>query len=169
MFWPVFGTWYGLAMGGAIGVVKGLAGFATEDRLKALGAAAASSGGVGLFHLAGVTPEAPDVATACGGPEALARAERITVTGAMLREACNRLSTAAGDAVDAVAIGSPHLSLDEVASLEVRLARARVNLGSREIQIQIRIQFFFLHGRPEGTPCLRSRKPGEQGNSNSSS
>ena len=126
VFWPVFGTWYGLTMGGAIGVVEGLAGFATEDRLKALGAAAASSGGVGLFHLAGVTPEAPDVATACGGPEALARAERITVTGPMLREACNRLSTAAGDAVDAVAIGSPHLSLDEVANLEALLAGRRV-------------------------------------------
>ena len=38
-----------------------------EDALKAFGAAAASSGAVGLFHIAGVTPEAPDLATALGG------------------------------------------------------------------------------------------------------
>ena len=38
-----------------------------EDALKAFGAAAASSGAVGLFHIAGVTPEAPDAETALGG------------------------------------------------------------------------------------------------------
>ncbi|PSC04356.1 hypothetical protein SLNSH_14085 [Alsobacter soli] len=121
-FWPVFGTWYGLALGSAIGVVAGLQGFATEDRLKALGAAAASSGGVGLFHVAGVTPEAPDLATACGGPDGLAAAHVIHVDGPALRAAAARLSTAEGDAVDAVAIGSPHLSLDEVVELDRLLA-----------------------------------------------
>jgi len=60
------GAWYGAAIGSAIGVIAGLPPNVGEDQLKALGAAAASSGAVGLFHVAGVTPEAPDVATACG-------------------------------------------------------------------------------------------------------
>ena len=42
----------------------------SEDDLKALGAAAASSGAVALFHVVGRTPEAPDLETACGGLDA---------------------------------------------------------------------------------------------------
>jgi predicted aconitase len=42
-------------------VVTGVARPPGEDALKAFGAAAASSGAVGLFHIAGVTPEAPDI------------------------------------------------------------------------------------------------------------
>jgi hypothetical protein len=114
VFWPVLGTWYGLALGSEIGVIDGLQGFATEDRLKALGAASASSGGVGLFHVAGVTPEAPDAATALGHEPPR---ETIRLDAAALRGALDRLSTASGDMVDAVGIGSPHLSLDEVREL----------------------------------------------------
>ncbi len=125
-FWPVIGTWYGLQAGTAVGVVDGLQGFATEDRLKAFGAASASSGGVGLFHIAGVTPEAPDVATAAGG--SADGLETIRLTGPMLRQAYDRLSTADGDSVDAVAIGSPHLSLDEVLALKGLLAGRSVRI-----------------------------------------
>ena len=125
-FWPVIGTWYGLRAGTAVGVIEGLQGFATEDRLKAFGAASASAGGVGLFHIAGVTPEAPDVATAAGGSSA--GLETIRLTGPMLREAYDRLSTADGGSVDAVAIGSPHLSLDEVHELQRLLAGRAVRI-----------------------------------------
>ncbi|WP_460451824.1 aconitase X [Alsobacter sp. SYSU BS001988] len=129
VFWPVFGTWYGLTLGSAIGVVAGLDGFSSEDRLKALGAAAASSGGVGLFHIAGVTPEAPTVEAACGGAEPALAAERIRVTPDMMLAAQARLSTAGpGDAVDAVAIGSPHLSLDEVEALGLFLGGRRMSV-----------------------------------------
>lgn len=122
-FWPVLGAWYGLALGTAVGVIDGLAGFATEDRLKALGAASASSGGVGLFHVAGVTPEAPDAATALGGEPA---AETIRLDGPTLRAALDRLSTTADARIDAVGIGSPHLSLDEVHELARLLSGRRV-------------------------------------------
>jgi predicted aconitase len=128
VFWPVMGTLYGLTVGNAIGVIDGLQGLASDDRLKALGAASASAGAVGLFHVAGVTPEAPDVATACGGAEAAARAERVVVTPDMIRTARDRLSTAAGDQVDAVAIGSPHLSVDEVRALARLLAGRKVTV-----------------------------------------
>lgn len=119
VFWPAFGAWYGRETGGAIGVIDGLQGFATEDRLKALGAAAASSGATALFHVAGVTPEAPDVATAMGGA---APERRIAMTAADLRKALDGLSTTREERIDAIAIGSPHLSVEEFAALEEALA-----------------------------------------------
>src|SRR5689334_5659017 len=68
--WPVLGSLYGREVGDAVGVVTGVPKHPGEDALKAFGAAAASSGAVGLFHVAGVTPEAPDLATALGGEPA---------------------------------------------------------------------------------------------------
>ncbi|MBM3523672.1 MAG: DUF521 domain-containing protein [Alphaproteobacteria bacterium] len=115
-FYPVLGAWLGRELGESVPAIVGLPADVTEDRLKALGAAAASTGSVGLFHVVGRTPEAPDLATAGGGDEP---ASRITITPAMLRGARSTLSTrtlAEGDPIDAVAIGSPHLSLAEIRS-----------------------------------------------------
>jgi predicted aconitase len=113
--WPVLGSLYGREAGNDVGVVAGIAAHPGEDALKAFGAAAASSGAVGLFHVAGVTPEAPDLATALGGEEP----ERVVrVTTAMARAAQLRLSTIGTvDRIDAVAIGSPHLSPREFEEL----------------------------------------------------
>lgn len=122
--WPVLGSLYGRETGSAIGVVAGVSRHPGEDTLKAFGAAAASSGSVGLFHVAGVTPEAPDLDTALGSLEP---DHIIRVTEAMAADARARLSTAEKpDRIDAVAIGSPHLSADELAGLEALLAGRRV-------------------------------------------
>src|SRR5271156_6828721 len=80
--------------------IVGLPASISEDDLKALGAAAASSGAVGLFHVVGHTPEAPDLETACAGlnPEL-----RLRVAAEDLREAARSLSsTADGARLDAV-------------------------------------------------------------------
>jgi predicted aconitase len=123
VFYPAFGSWYGKALGETIGVIDGLSGVAGEDRLKAFGAAAAASGAVALFHVAGVTPEAADVAAALG---AEAAEERIVVTSAMIASARDDLSTAEGDRIDAVAIGSPHLSFAEFEALAASLGGRRL-------------------------------------------
>ena len=125
VFYPVLGAWYGREIGAAIGVIEGLVGFANEDRLKAFGAAAASSGAVALFHVAGVTPEAPDAAAALQGepPHRLIR-----VSAAMIAGARAGLSTTAAAAIDAAAIGSPHLSLTEFEDLERLLAGRSVKI-----------------------------------------
>ena len=68
--WPVLGSLYGREVGNASRRRRGRCAASGEDALKAFGAAAASSGAVGLFHVAGVTPEAPDLATALGGQRA---------------------------------------------------------------------------------------------------
>ena len=124
-FWPVLGAWLGRTVGEAVPVLNGLAAFATEDRLKALGAAAASFGGVGLFHVAGFTPEAPTTAAALGQRPAH---RTITLTTAMVRDAREWLSTATGDQIDAVAVGSPHLSFEEVTAVLAALRGRRATL-----------------------------------------
>ena len=122
--WPVLGNLYGRAIGSAIGVVTGVTSPPGEDALKGFGAAAASSGAVGLFHIAGVTPEAPDVKTALHSEQAV---EHIAVTTDMVVDSQRRLSTADRvDRVDAVAIGSPHLSIGEFDRLEQLLAGRRL-------------------------------------------
>jgi predicted aconitase len=107
-FWPVLGAWLGLAAGGRVAAFSGLPSAAIdEDRLKAMGAAAASTGAVGLFHIEGVTPEDPAPAP---------NSESLALSADMLHDARDRLSTTAmreGQAVDAVAVGSPHFSLQE--------------------------------------------------------
>ncbi len=122
-FWPVLGAWLGRTVGEDIAVIDGLAAHATEDRMKALGAAAASTGAVALFHISGVTPEASTAEAILADQFAT-----VTLTPADVRDSRALLSTASGDAVDAVAVGSPHFSLDEIIALEILLAgrRARV-------------------------------------------
>lgn len=122
--WPVLGSLYGREVGNAVGVVTGMPRNPGEDALKAFGAAAASSGAVGLFHVAGVTPEAPDAETALGGSAA---ETTILVTAAMATSAQARLSTAGStERIDAVAIGSPHLSPAEFNTLERLVAGRRL-------------------------------------------
>jgi predicted aconitase len=120
--WPVLGNLYGRLIGDAVGVITGLPFRPWEDTLKAFGAAAASSGSVGLFHVAGATPEA---STEEQARQYLPATERIAVTAEMIRDAQRRLSTAEhADRIDAVAVGSPHLSLEEFDTLR-RLLRGR--------------------------------------------
>lgn len=112
---PAIGYLVGQRCGNRVPVLLGLED-ADEDGLKALGAAAASSGAVALFHAVGVTPEAPTLAAALGGEEA---DEWVEVTGDDLRAGLRSLSTVSVDSVpiDVVALGSPHFSPREFAEL----------------------------------------------------
>lgn len=122
VFFPVLGSWLGRTLGARIAVIDGLPPSTGEDQLKALGAAAATTGAVGLFHVAGITPEARTVEAALGDrqPE-----DVIRLTPEAVRAARDELSTVAGDSIDAVALGSPHFSLEEFAQLEELLPDRR--------------------------------------------
>ncbi len=131
-FWPVLGALYGRRAGTDVGVVTGLQIKPGEDDLKAFGAAAASSGGVGLFHVDGVTPEAPTL-DACLD----ATFETIAVSPADFAASLRDMATVARtDRIDAVAIGSPHLSYDEC-------LRLLALIGPRKL----RLPFFACTGR----------------------
>ncbi len=113
-FYPVLGHLLGKVAGDRIPVVDGLAVQPAEDQLKALGAAAASSGAVALFHIVGVTPEAPALEAAFQGRQPL---QTVDVTMDSLRQARRELTTAEGDRLDMVVLGSPHFSLAEFRQL----------------------------------------------------
>jgi predicted aconitase len=118
--WAALGFVVGREVGEQVAILTGIgAEVVDEDRLKALGATAASSGGVGLFHVAGVTPEAVQA----GQAWLEAGLTRIEVTPELLRAARDELTTAAvGDQLDVVALGTPHFSLAEFAKLAEVLA-----------------------------------------------
>jgi predicted aconitase len=113
-FYAVLGSWLGRVAGDQIAVISALPGEVTDDQLKSLGASAASSGGVALFHIAGVTPEAPTLAAALNHQPPR---QKIELTLDTLVNERDRLSTAVGGELDVVALGSPHFSLEEFAEL----------------------------------------------------
>jgi predicted aconitase len=116
-FYPVLGHLMGKVAGEKNPVVVGMEVHPGWDQLKALGAAAASSGTVGLFHLVGITPEAPTLEAALHGREP---EREIDVTMDHLHEAWRELSTADGRGLDLVVLGCPHFSSAEFERL-VRL------------------------------------------------
>ncbi|MBZ9675730.1 aconitase X [Mesorhizobium sp. ES1-1] len=101
----------GQASGDRIPVISGLPRPRDEDQLKALGAAAATTGAVALFHAVGITPEAGTLDEAFQGhaPE-----ETIRVTQADIDHALARLSAVPdGAPLSAVSLGTPHFSHEE--------------------------------------------------------
>jgi predicted aconitase len=117
--WAALGALLGEVAGTRVAALVGLPGDladdgTTEDRLKGLGATAASAGGVALFHVVGVTPEAPDLASVADPDTPV---HRVDVDA--LRAARDRLTTAATDQgrLDAVSLGTPHFSVSEFAAL----------------------------------------------------
>src|SRR5215468_2402108 len=113
-FFAVLGHFVGKLAEDLIPVIDGVTVTPSEDHLKAFAAAAASSGRVALFHIVGVTPEAPtlEVAFRHRPPE-----RTVDVTAADLRAARAELTTADGRELDMVILGSPHFSLAEFKQL----------------------------------------------------
>ncbi|HTP83458.1 MAG TPA: aconitase X, partial [Alphaproteobacteria bacterium] len=97
-----------------------------SDELKHFGAALASFGTVALFHMIGVTPEAPDRRTAFGR-KAAPRAKPITAVDI---RAFYGSYGAKGDKLDVVVFSAPQLSLVEMQSLAGLLSGRRVNSGT---------------------------------------
>ncbi|MBI3493370.1 MAG: aconitase X catalytic domain-containing protein [Acidobacteria bacterium] len=113
-FFAVLGHLAGKLAADRIPVIDGIVVKPAEDQLKAFSAAVASSGCVALFHMVGVTPEAPTIEDAFHGrsPE-----RTISITTADLRAARKELTTADGRELDMVILGSPHFSVAEFAAL----------------------------------------------------
>jgi hypothetical protein len=109
-----------------IPVITGLGVTPSEDQLKALGAAAASSGTVALFHMVGVTPEAPTREAAFQGRQPT---RVVPVTLKLLRSARRELTTAEGDQLDMAVLGSPHFSLSEFKELAQLIISKRRHPG----------------------------------------
>jgi predicted aconitase len=151
VLYPVLGHLVGAEAGTAVPVLDGLPASATEDQLKALGAGAASSGAVALFHAVGVTPEAPTLDAALHGraPERV-----VEVTPAALRAARDSLTTAAGGRLSARARGGGVLRLHGAAR-RARGGGAGVAPGARPGRRAARgghLHVRHAHPAPAGRP-----------------
>jgi hypothetical protein len=77
-----------------------------------------------MFHAVGITPEAPTLEAATGGADV----PQETVTLERLRLARDELTTARGDELGAVCVGTPHASLAELERLATLLAGRRTRV-----------------------------------------
>jgi predicted aconitase len=122
--YAAIGHLVGHATGNAVPAIVGLPAASTEDQLKALGAAAASSGAVAMFHAVGVTPEAPSLEAATGDRQP---AVEVDVSLGELRAARDELSTVeVGAAIGSVSLGTPHCSAAELRRLAATIDRRRL-------------------------------------------
>ena len=146
VLFAALGHLIGRRAGGEVAAIDGLS-HATEDQLKALGAAAASSGACAMFHVVGVTPEAPTLEAACGddgsggGGGSRGRQPRVVeLTVDDLAAAARELSSASGDdeTLGAISVGTPHFSIAEFERLVMFLDGRRVS---------DRVEFFVSTGR----------------------
>ena len=110
--WGMLGYFIGDAVQENIPVITGQLSDASLIRHKHFGAAAASSGGVELYHMVGVTPEAPSVEAAFGGN----RPVETLRYGAAERKRTYELLNANGTNpdVDYVMLGCPHAALEQM-------------------------------------------------------
>jgi hypothetical protein len=124
--WGLLGYQLGEALGTRIPVIDGAPVEVTADCLKSFSAAGAASGSLALFHVVGVTPEAPSIRTAFGrrraGEQIVVRPEDLDATRAAL-------TSSRTERVDVVALGCPHFSYQEGWSLARTLAGRRVGDG----------------------------------------
>ena len=129
-FYPVLGVLLGERAGSRVAALDGLPTALSEDRLKAVGAAAASSGAVAIFHAVGSTPEAPTLEAALQGGAADEVAEYGMAELRAAREALvSAAGTSPGDPIGAVSLGTPHASLAELRAIAAELAGAPVADG----------------------------------------
>jgi predicted aconitase len=114
-FYTALGYLVGKDAGDLVPVIDGIADTPSTEDLKAFCAAVATSGPVGMFHMVGVTPEAPTREAAFGGRTPL---QTLDVRIGDLVETMRSLSTGeAGSALDLVVMGSPHFTLGDFAEL----------------------------------------------------
>lgn len=133
--YPVLGHLLGRRCEDRVPAIEGLPGDVSEDNLKALAAAAASSGATAMFHVIGRTPEAVTADDAFDGrsPDQV-----VEVRPRELAAARDELSTVSGDRLTAVSLGTPHFSFEEFRKLHELLS-------SR--QGRSRVEFYVSTGR----------------------
>jgi predicted aconitase len=145
MDWGMLGYFVGDVVQERIPVVIG--DFARPEivRLKHFGAAASTSGGVEMYHIVGVTPEAESVEMAFGPRSPT---ESFTYGKAEQRRVYDQLNANAGDAsVDFVMLGCPHAALDQLREAATLLEGKRVSANctlwiftSRAVEREARTQ-----------------------------
>lgn len=118
--YPLLGGVVGTMTNGAVVAITGLDERADEDRLKAFGAAAASTGSTAMFHAVGVTPEAPTLSTVTLSQPNVS----VTVDLDDLKTMFQSFDRDQGP-LGAISIGTPHFSEREFAALDMLIGGRR--------------------------------------------
>jgi predicted aconitase len=125
MDWGMLGYFTGAAVQERIPVLTGRFGRPDLIRHKHFGAAAASSGGVEMYHLEGITPEADTLDEALGSRQPL---EVLTYGKAEQRRTYDELNSKASDPnVDFVMLGCPHAALEQLQEIARLLEGKRIS------------------------------------------
>jgi predicted aconitase len=124
--WGALGGLVGRAMRSywEVPVLSGIDGPVTSDEIKQFGAALASFGSTPLFHMIGITPEAPSLAAVFDGA--------IPAATKLGRADIDRLMASyrpKDDKLDVVVFAAPQLSLFEMQTLAGHLDSRRVDAG----------------------------------------
>lgn len=83
----------------------------TKEAHRNLGAQLNTSGAYGMYHILGVTPEAPDLETAFGGKEP---ERKVVITNQDMEDILKEISLEGNRSIDFAMFGCPHFTLDEV-------------------------------------------------------
>src|SRR5213078_176683 len=111
MDWGMLGYFVGDVVQEHVPVLTGKFGQPDLVRHKHFGAAAASSGGVELYHIVGITPEAPTLEAAFGPNTPIAVFKYGPAERRQTYDAIN--SSAKSTSVDYVMLGCPHAALEQ--------------------------------------------------------
>jgi predicted aconitase len=93
------------------------------EKLVALSASLAASGSVAMFHMVGVTPEAPSTEAALGGK----KVESVIFGRKELEEYKDKITSNKAGEVDFVALGCPHCSVNQLAEIARLLKGKKVS------------------------------------------
>lgn len=112
--WSLLGYAYPQQYKGAeVPVFTGIDKRPTPEGFLQFGAELATSGAVAMYHVAGITPEAPTVEAALGGN---AVKERVTITDADLDRVREQFSGEPGP-IEYAMLGCPHLTIRQVGEI----------------------------------------------------
>jgi hypothetical protein len=130
--WGLLGYYIGEVVQDRVPVVTGMRNVPNLSRLKHFGAAAASSGGVEMYHLVGITPEAPTLEGAFGRNKPVARFRYGKAERRLAYETAN--VTARNPNVDFIMLGCPHYTIEQIWEVS-RLLEGRKLSPSTEMWI----------------------------------
>jgi hypothetical protein len=123
----VIGYYLGKVCGTAIPVIEGIQEQSSISSLKNMGAAAASTGAISMYHIPGLTPEAPTLEKALGDRKPR---EIVEIDDRVLEKTKEEMSTAGhGGEIDIVGVGCPHYTFDEVVSIARLMKGKKVKDG----------------------------------------
>lgn len=124
----ILGYFLGKRAGAKIPVITGLEKSNLVEDYISMGAASAATGGVALYHIVGVTPEAGSAEQAFDGnaPE-----EKFTFSEKERDQTKGEMCTVRGGDVEAVMVGCPHYSITDIKRAAELLEGKRIREGVR--------------------------------------